>query len=278
MKRALIATIDAARARLFLYQEQAKPGFELIEYKDLDNPGRRLRPSEMFSDSHPGVRGAPGNLNMGGPGDDHRGAHIEEMDSKFAKHVLEAIQHVLADKKMGHLILVAAPKMPGILRAEGRSVLGKTGLVCDEIARDLSGLPPAQPPDHLSQIGPVPPRPRPPHAPVPPRPPPVVAPPRPPAPHPQRPPAPHAHRARRGLARPGRGSGRAGWRRRTRRCDAAARTHRCTCKCASVRARLCLVTSLCRAHRCAPAHEIYVPEAGASARYLAAFPRQGTCL
>jgi len=65
---------------------------------------------------------------------------------------------VLADKKMGHLILVAAPKMLGILRAEGRSVLGKTGLVCDEIARDLSGLPLAQLHDHLSQMGLVPPR------------------------------------------------------------------------------------------------------------------------
>jgi hypothetical protein len=40
MKRALIATVDAAKARIYLYQEQTNPGFELTEIADLDNAGR----------------------------------------------------------------------------------------------------------------------------------------------------------------------------------------------------------------------------------------------
>jgi protein required for attachment to host cells len=165
MKRALIATVDATRARLFLYQEQAKPGFELTEYRDLDNPGRRMRANEMFSTSRPDL-GHHGGINRashstggarsdsgepGGGYDDHRFAHIEEMDTKFAKHVVETIQHVLKDKQMGHLILIAPPKMLGALRAVGG--LDKEQLALDELDKDLSNLSLAALHDHLATAG-----------------------------------------------------------------------------------------------------------------------------
>jgi protein required for attachment to host cells len=156
MKRALIVTVDAARARLCLYQEQAKPGFELTEYRDLDNPGRRMRVGDMTSDSRPGVRGSPANINFGGPGDDHRDAHVEEMDSKFAKHVVETIEHVLKDKQMAHLILAASPKMLGALRAAGAAMLSRKDLEYDEVPSDLSGRTLAQLHDHVAQLGLVP--------------------------------------------------------------------------------------------------------------------------
>ncbi len=167
MKRALIANVDATRARLFLYQEQAKPGFELTEYRDLDNPGRRMRANEMFSTSRPDL-GHHGGLNRassatgarsdsgepGGGYDDHRFAHIEEMDTKFAKHIVETIQHVLKDKQMGHLILIAPPKMLGAIRNAGG--LDKDQLTVDELDKDLSNLSLAALHDYLANAGLVP--------------------------------------------------------------------------------------------------------------------------
>jgi protein required for attachment to host cells len=148
MKRALIVVVDAARARICLYQEQAKPGFELTEYKDLANPGRRMKPGEMFSKSGPGAPGAFF--------DDHRFAHIEEMDSKFAKEIVATVEHVMHEKQMVHLVLCATPKMLGVIRAAGTFLRDERRV--DEIARDLSNLSIAALHDHLAGMDMVPPR------------------------------------------------------------------------------------------------------------------------
>jgi protein required for attachment to host cells len=150
MKRALIVTADAARARICLYQEQAKPGFELTEYRDLNNPGRRLKPSEMVSDRSSLARAG------GPPKDDHRFDKIEDMDEKFAKFVVETIQQVLKDKQMAHLILIAPPKMLGILRAVDG--LDRPELKLDEIPSDLSKASLPQLHDALAAQDLIPPR------------------------------------------------------------------------------------------------------------------------
>lgn len=167
MKRALIATVDAAKARIFLYQEQAKPGFELTEYRDLDNPGRRMRANEMFSTERPSMANHGGmnrsSMNRsarsdsgtrGTTYDDHRFAHIDMMDAKFAKHIVETIQHVLKDKALGHLILVAPPQMLGVLRKE--YTFDKAMLALDELDKDLSNLSIAALHDYLANAGYIP--------------------------------------------------------------------------------------------------------------------------
>ena len=150
MKRACIVTVDVAGARICLYQEQAKPGFEMTEYKDLDNPGRRLKPSEMVSDRTDLSR------RDGPPYDDHRFAHVEVLDARFAKQVVETIGHVLHDKQMGHLILIAAPRMLGVLRAAGG--LDRPELRVDEVSSDLSRLTMSQLHDQLAAKDLIPPR------------------------------------------------------------------------------------------------------------------------
>jgi Protein required for attachment to host cells len=84
MNRTLIAVVDASRARLFTCERIAPAeGLkeQIIERSDLVNPARRLHPSELFSDPHPGSN-RTGGLQYGT--DDHRDAHLDEIDAEFA--------------------------------------------------------------------------------------------------------------------------------------------------------------------------------------------------
>jgi protein required for attachment to host cells len=158
MKRACIASIDAARARLFSYQEDATPGQEMRELRDLTNPGRRLRDSEMFSESRPPLKasGQRGPDISGGPGsDDHRNDHIAVMDAKFAKEIIEEIDKLVRAGGYGHLILIASPKMLGELR-KANGALKRNGLVVEEIPRDLANLDAPQLHDHLASLNKIP--------------------------------------------------------------------------------------------------------------------------
>src|SRR6185295_5771730 len=96
MKRACIAVIDAARARIYTYDESAgdngarsAPTGVLHEAIDLVNPGRRSH--DQFSTTKPGIkRSAPGS----GATDDHREAHIAELDRRFARQISEEIDRI----------------------------------------------------------------------------------------------------------------------------------------------------------------------------------------
>jgi protein required for attachment to host cells len=162
MKRACIAIIDAARARLYTYQEDAGPADQLKEVLDLVNPGRRLRASEMFSETRPpnAQSGRPGTGRVpGSTKDDHRDDHIGMMDAKFAKEIVREIDKLVTNEGFGHLILAASPKMLGELR-KANGVLKRNGLVVDELPRDLAMLTLAQLHDHLAALDLIPARPR----------------------------------------------------------------------------------------------------------------------
>jgi protein required for attachment to host cells len=158
MKRACIAIVDASRARLYAYEEEAEPGRELREVRDLTNPGRRLKDSEQFSETRPplGQSGRPGP--SGEPGstkDDHRDDHISMMDQKFAKEIVEEVDKLIRSDGFGHLIMIASPKMLGELRKANGS-LKRNGLVVDEIPRELANLTGTQLHDHLASLDLIP--------------------------------------------------------------------------------------------------------------------------
>ncbi|HEY5945949.1 MAG TPA: host attachment protein [Kofleriaceae bacterium] len=154
MKRACIAIVDAARARLYTYQEDANPGQELREVRDLANVGRRMKDSEMFSETRPsnGSPGRPGPTGQpGSTKDDHRDDHIGMMDTKFAKEIVEEIDKMIRAEAYGHVIMIASPKMLGELRKANGS-LKRNGMVVDEIPRDLANLTGNQLHDHLASV------------------------------------------------------------------------------------------------------------------------------
>ena len=158
MNQTCIAVVDAARARLFTLERSAEAGglqehFE--ERRDLVNPQRRLRPSELFSESR------PGSSRIGGRQfafDDHRDDHIEALDAEFARAVANEMVSLLRQTHANRLIVCASPHMLGELR-RAHGELRHAGLAVEEIPRDLVKLTPAELREQLESYGVLPPRP-----------------------------------------------------------------------------------------------------------------------
>ena len=130
MKRAVIAIVDAARARLYTFDHGDTPrDQQLREVRALSNAG------------HASV--------------DHRDANTEEHDNAFAKQVIDELDRVSRDGGYGHVILVASPHMLGELRKCG-GMLRRNGLVVDEVQRDLAWLTSPQVHDQLARMNLIP--------------------------------------------------------------------------------------------------------------------------
>lgn len=153
MQRVCIAIVDAARARIYSFQD-VDDSQQLVEELDLVSAGRRAKDSEMFTESSPGSRGSFG---VRGGVDDHRDAQRDEMDSKFAAHVSREVERVAKERGLGHVIFVTAARMLGVVRPH-LEVMRKHGFVVDELERDLSQLSAPQVQDHLAQLDMIEPR------------------------------------------------------------------------------------------------------------------------
>ncbi|TMQ19435.1 MAG: host attachment protein [Deltaproteobacteria bacterium] len=156
MKRACIAIVDALRARIYTYEQTARDGAgatgALREVTDLVNPGRRGH--DLYSTTKPGIkRSSPG----GGTTDDHRDAHVDELDRRFARQVIAEIDRIAREQGYDRVLIVASPAMLGELRGVAGS-LRRPELEVDYIARDLAQLTSPQIHDHLAQLRLVAPR------------------------------------------------------------------------------------------------------------------------
>ena len=142
MQRACIAIVDAAHARIYSYNDVDD---ELVEERDLVDAGRQAH--GMFSDQQ-SARGR-------GATDDHRDHHLAELDARFARHIVDELVEFTHERGYGQLVLVAAPKMLGVLRTEtGRLA----GVKISEIAQDLAWLTSPQVHDHLAALHVIEPR------------------------------------------------------------------------------------------------------------------------
>ncbi|GEM_PF-2101183 len=154
MKRACIAIVDAARARLYSYRD-VDDSQELVELVDLVSPGRRGKDSDLFSDA--ASRAQPSGGAFHGSIDDHRNAHRDEMDSKFAAQVAHEIERLAKERGLGHVIFVTPARMLGVVRPH-LEVMRKHGLLVDELERDLSQLTAPQLQEHLARLDVIEPR------------------------------------------------------------------------------------------------------------------------
>jgi protein required for attachment to host cells len=156
MYRACIAIVDATRARLFTFERTTEPDAmreALREHTDLVNPARR-HPGELFADRRPGTNRTGG---LPSTFDDHRGGHIDNLDAEFARTVVGALQRMLDVSPVQRLIVCAAPRMLGDLRAAG--VPRPDGVIVNEIPRDLVELRPSSIREQLATYGLLPARP-----------------------------------------------------------------------------------------------------------------------
>jgi protein required for attachment to host cells len=151
MNRTCIAIIDASRARLFMLDRTSDSGRvreDFVEKTDLVNPARHQRDTDLFS-SESGKSRA-GNLGFGF--DDHRDAHIDELDHAFARRISTELHKLADDPQVDHLIVCATPRMLGNVRQAAGS-MEREGLKVDEVARDLVQLTPPQIREHLTSYG-----------------------------------------------------------------------------------------------------------------------------
>lgn len=155
MYRNLIAIVDASRARLLAFEHAVEPGEirdTLDEVSDLVNPARRRRPGDLFSETRPGASRA-GSVRFAF--DDHREAHLAEMDAEFARAVTQEIERLLVQTAARRLVLCASPNMLGALR----TARGSASVEIEELARDLSKLTVPELREQLASYGLLPPKP-----------------------------------------------------------------------------------------------------------------------
>lgn len=154
MRQACIAIIEAARARIYTYDDTEPNGARtraqpaLHEEVDLVNAGRRDHDLDRFSTTKPGIkRVAPG----GGSTDDHRDANIEQHERTFARNVVEEVDRIARERGFARILLVTGPRMLGELRKHD-SALQRPGVTLEYVERDLAGLTPPQIHDHLAEL------------------------------------------------------------------------------------------------------------------------------
>lgn len=159
MPRIIIVAADAVRARFFTFEPEEAPdvGFSghVIEHAVLLNPERRLKASEIFTESRP-----PLGHSSSGPQftvDDHRTHHAREIDHRFAAEIVKKIDAQLDAHPARRVIVAAGPHMLGILRPALRNLQHRE-LEREELALDLTRETPTQMHDHLARMGFVPPR------------------------------------------------------------------------------------------------------------------------
>ncbi len=160
MYAATIAIVDATRARLFtLERESGAEGLResFTERTDLVNPARRLRPSELFSDSRPGSTANPGFARGGAAYDDHREAHVGKLDTDFARDVIAEVDRVAEQSHSPRVILCASPGMLGELRKMFGDLHARVTIAT--LPRDLVRMGVAELRSRLTQYGLIPPAP-----------------------------------------------------------------------------------------------------------------------
>jgi protein required for attachment to host cells len=156
-----VIAADAGRARILTLEAGSssdEAAAHLVEVADLSNPARRTRDSDLFSDTRPGLRreGAHGPRHAV---DDGRDRQRDESDKKFAEQVAEQAEAAWCHFAACHIVVVAPPKMLGILRPVlARHQRGVTRCDVDELDRDLSRLAPSALHDALAEAQLLPPR------------------------------------------------------------------------------------------------------------------------
>jgi protein required for attachment to host cells len=157
MYKAIIAVLDATRARVFVFTRSSHASGideQLVEQSDLVNPARRLRPSELFSDTRPAL-GRVGSRQFAT--DDHRDAHLDHFDQAFAAAVAAELVRIADANLPDRIVLCASPRMLGTLRSL-TARLHRPGRFIDELPRDIVKLTVSQLREYLESYGLLPPR------------------------------------------------------------------------------------------------------------------------
>lgn len=141
MDACVVIAADGARARMFLLEKdgELQAGSRLVEKVDLANTEYMARGKDA-----PRVRTERNTSRQAGPmhpQDAERDWHRVEMERRFAREV--ALHASALAKGRGKLILVASPRMLGLIRRPLRAAVSPRVNI-SELARDHTRLTPAR--------------------------------------------------------------------------------------------------------------------------------------
>lgn len=143
MDNCIVIVADGARARMYLLQKDAElqAGSRLVEKMDLANTDYTTRGKDA-----PTVRSERNTSRQAGPmhpQDAERDWHRMEVERRFAREVAVHASAMLKAGGARRLILVAEPRMLGLLRPGIRAAAGKRAAV-SELARNHVRLTPSR--------------------------------------------------------------------------------------------------------------------------------------
>ena len=150
MQALALVVADAARARLFTFkrEDDLAPAPVLRERADLISNEARQRPSELFTETRPPTNVGPSGRTFAV--DDHRDAHMDEFDRRFAQTIMEQLATLASETACPRVALVASPRFLGHLRTYAGAL---KGLAVEEIARDLTREATPRLREHLAELG-----------------------------------------------------------------------------------------------------------------------------
>jgi protein required for attachment to host cells len=152
MAKHLVVVADAARASVYCLDTQLDPRAtrppQLVELESLVNPSSRQKQSELYAQSRPGLRRRPGAGPIGAEPTSHglgdrRDAHDEVDEQRFAEAVMEALARAADELEPEAIVLAAAPKMLGRLRATSTNP-ARDGAPLLEVPKDLTKMSPSE--------------------------------------------------------------------------------------------------------------------------------------
>jgi protein required for attachment to host cells len=143
MNQFLLAVIDGTKARFLtlepadLSEPKSRPHF--IEQKCLLNPDQELQGQELWASAKTGRnRGIAGQAHSYDDGRDH---HRVEFERRFAQMITTQILHLIEAHQAQQLLLIAEPKILGLVRDVLVPVLPKK-VTINELAKSLCQLNP----------------------------------------------------------------------------------------------------------------------------------------
>lgn len=151
MANTCVVVADGARARLFIVDTSEADKARLVEMEDLVNTEYRARGADVL----PKVRSTRNTGRQSGPVHPYaqrRLRHRLELEKRFAQDVAGKVAGLTQSWGHGSVILIAEPRMLGLLREAGRGV-PKHGVTTKELAKDYTQLTVSELHQHLVESG-----------------------------------------------------------------------------------------------------------------------------
>lgn len=146
-----IVVADGARARLFLVDASEAGRVGLTEMEDLVNPEYHAHGRQVLTTAR-STRNTSRQSGPMHPYEQKRGRHRLELEKRFAQAVAGKAAGLTKSWSRGSVILIAEPRMLGLLREAGREAL-KRGVTVKELAKDYTQLTAAELREQLNATG-----------------------------------------------------------------------------------------------------------------------------